>query len=108
MIIVHVFTNVKPDMIEDFKKVTIENAQNSIKEPGILRFDVICQEDDPASFLLIEVYKDDSAAAAHKGTAHYARWREAVVPMMSVPRKAIRYINIFPDEKDWKYLLTFK
>ncbi len=101
IIIVHVIVNVKPGMAEDFKKASMENAHNSIKEPGILRFDFICQEDDPLSFLLIEVYKDSSAIAAHKGTAHYAGWREAVEPMMSVPRKSIRYINIFPDEKEW-------
>ncbi|MCL5071011.1 MAG: antibiotic biosynthesis monooxygenase [Actinobacteria bacterium] len=101
MVIVHVFANVKPDMVNDFKKATRENAQNSIKEPGILRFDVMQQEEDPSSFLLIEVYRDNNAAAQHKETAHYLKWRDTVALMMTVPRKAIRYLNIFPDEKDW-------
>jgi len=100
MITVYVFTNVKPDMAEAFEKATIENAKNSINEPGVLRSDVMAQQDDPACFLLIEVYKDENAAAQHKETAHYIKWRDIVAPMMLVPRKSIKYTNIFPEKKD--------
>ncbi len=57
MYIVHVFVHVKPEHLEAFKAATIENAQHSVKEPGIARFDVIQQADDPTRFVLIEVYR---------------------------------------------------
>ncbi len=99
MIIVHVHAHIKSDNVDAFKEATIENARNSIKEPGILRFDVLQQEDDPTQFLLIEVYEDNNAIAQHKESAHYARWRDVVQSMMSEPRKSIKYINIFPVDK---------
>jgi quinol monooxygenase YgiN len=99
MIIVHVHVHIKSDNVDAFKEATIENARNSIKEPGILRFDVLQQEDDPTQFLLIEVYEDNNAIAQHKESAHYARWRDVVQSMMSEPRKSIKYINIFPVDK---------
>lgn len=99
MIIVHVHAHIKSDNVDAFKEATIENARNSIKEPGILRFDVLQQEDDPTQFLLIEVYEDNNAIAQHKESAHYARWRDVVQSVMSEPRKSIKYINIFPVDK---------
>jgi len=96
MNIVHVHAHVKPDNVDAFKEATIENAKNSIKELGILRFDVLQQEDDPTQFILIEVYKDTDAVVHHKETAHYVKWRDTVQPMMFEPRKSIKYINIFP------------
>jgi (4S)-4-hydroxy-5-phosphonooxypentane-2,3-dione isomerase len=98
MLIVHVFVHVKPGNVELFKEETIRNAQNSIKEPGIVRFDIIQQEDDFTQFLLIEMYKNAEAAKKHKETAHYARWRETAEPLLAEPRKSIKYINIFPDD----------
>jgi (4S)-4-hydroxy-5-phosphonooxypentane-2,3-dione isomerase len=101
MVVVLVFVKTKPDMLEPFKAVTLKNAQNSVKEPGILRFDFIKQEDDPLSFLLVEVYKDSNAVAQHKQTSHYAEWRLAAEHMLAEPRKSIKYVNIFPEDKDW-------
>ncbi len=97
MLIVHVHVNVKSQFVEDFKKATIENASNSIKEAGVLRFDVIQQEDDPTRFVLVEIYKNAEASAAHKETAHYAKWRDTVAEMMAVPRQGIKYVSIFPE-----------
>jgi len=97
MLIVHVYVNVKSQFVEDFKKATIENASNSIKEAGVLRFDVIQQEDDPTRFVLVEIYKNAEASAAHKETAHYAKWRDTVAEMMAVPRQGIKYVSIFPE-----------
>ena len=97
MLIVHVHVNVKSQFVEDFKKATIENASNSIKETGVLRFDVIQQEDDPTRFVLVEIYKNAEASAAHKETAHYAKWRDTVAEMMAVPRQGIKYVSIFPE-----------
>jgi len=101
MQIVHVHVNVKPEYIEAFKQATIENASNSVQEEGIARFDVIQQLDDPAKFILIEVYRTAAAPAAHKETAHYARWRDTVAAMMAEPRQGIHYANIFPADENW-------
>jgi autoinducer 2-degrading protein len=101
MNIVHVHVHVKPEFVEAFKQATIENASNSVKETGIARFDVIQQTDDPTSFILVEVYKTAGASAAHKETAHYAKWRDTVAEMMAEPRQGIKYGNIFPEDSDW-------
>ena len=101
MVIVHIFIKIKPDMLEPFKAATLKNAQNSIKEPGILRFGFIQQEDDPLSFLLVEVYKDSNAIAQHKETSHYDEWCKSAEHMIAEPRKRIKYVNIFPEDKEW-------
>lgn len=101
MLIVHVHVNVKPECIEAFKAATVENAGKSVEEPGIARFDVIQQQDDAARFILVEVYQDAEAAAAHKNTAHYAKWRDAVAEMMVEPRRSVRFFNVFPDDSGW-------
>jgi autoinducer 2-degrading protein len=101
MLIVQVFVYVKPDQVEVFKAATLENARNSIREPGIARFDVIQQKDDPARFVLVEVYRTGDEPAKHKETAHYQKWRDTVADMMAEPRTSIKYTNVFPDEQGW-------
>jgi (4S)-4-hydroxy-5-phosphonooxypentane-2,3-dione isomerase len=101
MLIVHVFVHVKPECIDAFTKASIDNARNSIQEPGIARFDVIQQQDDPTRFVLVEIYRTKDAPAKHKETAHYAAWRDAVTDMMAEPRSSIKYANVFPDENGW-------
>mmetsp|Transcript_10517 Transcript_10517/g.23312 ORF Transcript_10517/g.23312 Transcript_10517/m.23312 type:complete len:172 (-) Transcript_10517:264-779(-) len=93
---VHVFVSVKPGDEDAFLAASLANACASSLEPGIARFDVIQQEDDPTKFVLVEVYKNGDAPAAHKGTNHYLAWRKAVEHMMAEPRKAIKYKNMFP------------
>ena len=101
MLIVHVHVHVKPESVDAFREATLENARNSIQEPGIARFDVIQQLDDPTRFALVEVYRTSDAPARHKETAHYARWRDAVADMMAEPRTAVKFTNLFPDESGW-------
>lgn len=101
MLIVHVHVRVKPECLEAFKQATIDNAGHSVKEPGIARFDVVQQADDPTRFVLVEVYRDSAAPAKHKETAHYARWRDTVAPMMAEPRSSVKFANLFPDEAGW-------
>jgi (4S)-4-hydroxy-5-phosphonooxypentane-2,3-dione isomerase len=101
MLIVHVFVQVKADQVDAFKAATTDNASHSIQEPGIARFDVIQQQDDPTRFVLIEIYRDNAAPALHKETAHYVRWRDTVAPMMAAPRQSIKYHNIFPTDAQW-------
>jgi quinol monooxygenase YgiN len=98
MLIVHVHVQVKPEAVEDFLAATLENARNSVQEPGIARFDVCQQQDDPTRFVLVEIYRTAEAPAAHKQTAHYAKWRDTVAPMMAVPRSSVKYENRFPDD----------
>jgi autoinducer 2-degrading protein len=101
MYIVHVHIHVKPECIELFKDASLENAHNSVLEPGIARFDVLQEADDPGHFELIEVYRTADDPAKHKETAHYNKWRELVEPMLAEPRTRTRYNNIFPADKDW-------
>ena len=101
MLIVHVHVRVKPQFVEAFQRATLENARNSVAEPGIARFDVIQQTDDPARFVLVEVYRTQEATAAHKETAHYQVWRDTVAEMMAEPRTSVKYLNRFPDEQGW-------
>jgi quinol monooxygenase YgiN len=101
MYIVLVHIHIKPESIEEFKKATLDNASNSVQEPGVARFDVIQQEDDPTRFVLVEVYHDEQAPVDHKQTAHYLRWRDRVADMFAEPRYGIRYSNVFPDDGGW-------
>ena len=100
MLIVHVHVRVKPESIAAFREASIENARNSVQEPGIARFDVIQQQDDATRSVLIEVYRAPEAAAAHKETAHYAKWRDTVAPMMAEPRSSVKFNAVFPDPRD--------
>ena len=101
MLIVHVFVHVKPDQLEAFEMATLENARNSVREPGIARFDVIRQQNVPARFVLVEVYRTEQDPGRHKETAHYQKWRDTVADMMAEPRTSIKYTNVFPDEQGW-------
>ncbi len=101
LLIVHVHVHVKPECVEAFRAATVENARNSIREPGIARFDLAQQADDPTRFVLVEAYRTADAPAKHKETAHYARWRDAVASMMAEPRTSVKYYNLFPDDNAW-------
>ena len=101
MLIVHVHVHVKPESIEEFRQATLENARASVQEPGIARFDVMQLEDDATRFVLTEVYRTPEAPAAHRETGHYAKWRDAVAPMMAEPRERALYKAVFPDPQGW-------
>jgi autoinducer 2-degrading protein len=97
MFVACVHVHVKPEHRAALLDATLENARNTIQEPGNLRFDVLQQADDPDRFVLYEVYRDEAGMKAHKETAHYARWAEAVGPWMAEPRKGVRYSPLFPE-----------
>jgi len=101
MIIVHVYLHAREETISAFKEATIKNAKNSIKEPGIIRFDVLQQEDDSSRFVAVEIFKNERAMLAHKETSHYAEWLKTAVPMLAEPRTRKRYLNHFPDDNGW-------
>jgi len=101
MLIVLVHVHVKPEFVESFKEATLANARSSQKEPGVVRFDVIQQQEDPARFVLVEAYRNVAASAAHKETPHYPAWRDAVAPMMAEPRRSVKFNNVFPEDEQW-------
>ncbi len=101
MLIVHVFVSVNPESVGAFKAATVENARQSVREPGIVRFDVVQQADDPTRFVLVEIYRSADAAAAHKDTRHYQVWRDTVADMMAQPRASTRFTNVFPTDEGW-------
>ena len=101
MLIVHVDVHVKPESVEAFRQATIANARQSVKEPGIARFDVLQQADAPTRFILVEVYRTAAAPARHRETAHYQTWRDTVADMMAEPRTRVECANIFPDDEGW-------
>lgn len=103
MLIVHVYVQVKPESVDAFREATLDNARNSIREPGVVRFDVIQQADDPTRFVLLEIYRTPEDPARHKETEHYARWRDKVEGMMAEPRRSVKYQSVFPvEEEGWE------
>jgi (4S)-4-hydroxy-5-phosphonooxypentane-2,3-dione isomerase len=103
MLIAHVFVHVRPEHIDAFIAASRENARNSVQEPGVVRFDLIQQEDDPARFVLVEIYRTTDDPARHKATAHYAAWRDAVDAMMAEPRRSVKYRTLAPAPDRWEY-----
>ena len=101
MLVVHVHVSVKPENVEAFLAESRRNAESSLQEPGVRRFDVLQDEADAAHVVLSEVYVDQAAVDAHKKTEHYARWRDAVADMMAKPRSSTRFGAVFPQEGGW-------
>jgi autoinducer 2-degrading protein len=101
LLIVEVHVHVKADAVEAFRAATLANARASVREPGVARFDVVQDRDDPTRFVLVEVYRTPDAPAAHKATAHYAAWRDAVADWMASPRESRKFVNVFPDDEGW-------
>ncbi len=101
MLVVHVHVQVKPDCVESFKALTLANASASLREPGVARFDVIQDTEDPTAFVLVEAYKSAEAPSQHKQTEHYQLWRDGVVEMMAKPRTSRKFHSVFPSEARW-------
>ncbi len=101
MLAVHVFVRVKPGCEEAFERASIENSRDSVREPGCARFDVLRDQSGGGKFVLVEVYRDAAAAAAHKETAHYSAWRDTVADMMAEPRSPVKFDTVFPEDSAW-------
>jgi len=101
MHVIHVHVHVRPECVEAFKTATVANAAASVREPGVARFDVVQQADDPTRFVLVEAYRTPAAHAAHRETPHYAAWRDAVAPLMAEPRTAVQFAAVFPAGAAW-------
>jgi quinol monooxygenase YgiN len=99
--IVQVFVHVKPDKVDAFREAILENARASVREPGVARFDVVQETEDPTRFVLVEAYRSPEAVAAHKEAAHYKKWRDTVTDMMAEPRTSKKYVNVHPQDGGW-------
>ena len=101
MLIIHVQVRVLGNHVVDFIDATRANAAASLKEPGVARFDVVQDLEDPTRFILVEAYRDNDAPARHKETAHYLTWRDAVAPWMAEPRRSTKFVEIYPSASQW-------
>jgi autoinducer 2-degrading protein len=101
LLVVHVHVHLKPGGEETFRAASLANAEASRREPGVVRFDLLADREAPLRFVLVEIYRDAAAAAAHKETGHYAAWRDAVGDLMAEPRRSARYVNLSPDDAGW-------
>ena len=102
MIVTCVHVNVKPENVQDFIRAIVENHKGSVLEPGNLRFDVLQKADDPCRFMVYEAYESEEAAALHKTTPHYIKWRDTVRDYMADSRQGVRYNIIEPsDRSQW-------
>jgi (4S)-4-hydroxy-5-phosphonooxypentane-2,3-dione isomerase len=105
VLVVHVHVSVQPDRVDEFLAATDRNARASLEEPGVVRFDVLQDQADPTHVVLVEVYRDEGAAAAHKETSHYATWRDAVADLMARPRESMKFAAVFPTaDNQWAAL----
>ena len=98
MYVTLVYVHVKPERVADFIDAIRSNHEASVREPGNLRFDILQSAEDPTRFVAYEAYTDEAAAKAHKETAHYQDWRDAVADWMAEPRQGVRYDGLFPVE----------
>jgi len=101
MLVIHVQVHVRSECVAAFKAATLANASQSVREPGVARFDVVQQADDPTRFVLVEAYRTPAGHAAHRETPHYRAWRDAVEPMMAEARTSVRFAAVFPDDAGW-------
>lgn len=101
MYVACITVHVKPEHVAAFIAATLENARHSRQELENVRFDVLQAEDDPTRFFLYEAYRTKAGSAAHKQTAHYLKWRDAVADMMAQPRVGVAHNSLFPDDADW-------
>jgi len=101
MLVLLVNIKVKPEMVEEFRRATVDNASNSRKEPGVARFDFCQSGEDPTRFILYEAYRTADGHAQHRETAHYKRWKAAVDLMMAEPRTGLKYTSLFPEDSAW-------
>ena len=101
LIVVQVQIQVKPDAVEAFRAAAVANARASLREPGVARFDVMQDLDDPTRFVLVEAYRSPAAVAAHKETAHYLTWRDTVADWMAEPRSSRKFVNVHPEDAGW-------
>ena len=95
MYVVAVTIFVGPQFTESFIEATLNNARNTRKEPGNVRFDVLRAEENPNRFLFYEAYNTKNDFVKHQQTEHYLKWKATVVDWMAQPRQGVKHQSIF-------------
>lgn len=102
MIVRIITVRVKPGAEHEFEQATLLNHQSSVQEKGVLRFDVLKDNDSPGLFYLYEAYIDETATVAHKETDHYHAWKAAVADLLEGDRTSVSCSVVAPaDPEDW-------
>ena len=99
MYVVCVTTFVKEPFVQAFIDATLDNARNTRRELGNVRFDVLRAEDDPTRFMLYEAYHAKEDFAKHQQTEHYSRWKQTVADWMAQPRQGVKHQSVFFGEE---------
>jgi quinol monooxygenase YgiN len=102
MYIFQVHHFIKPDQIDSYKAATLENARQTILEPGVLRFDVFQDAQNPAHFSLLEVYRDLAARDAHLQTEHFLKWKDVYLQTQERKGNGDEFNALFPDGSAWE------
>lgn len=103
MIVRFITVEVRPGKEELFEEATRINHRESLKEEGVLRFDVLKDSDTPGRYYLYEVYRDEAGVAAHKETKHYHTWKREVAEYMAGDRSSITGEPVAPTlEEQWR------
>lgn len=76
-----IFIKIKPDRLDEFMRVALADAAESIKEPDNLRFEIWRQPDDPTRLVVFEIYRSEDAVAFHRQQPYVQAWRAAVEAM---------------------------
>lgn len=83
MYVVTVVFKVKLETKDDFHKLVLQQAKNSLeKEESCQRFDVCFDDRRPDTVFLYEVYDDTAAFERHRETEYFKAFREAAEPLL--------------------------
>ncbi|MCF3974257.1 antibiotic biosynthesis monooxygenase [Paracoccus salsus] len=86
MLIQLVSIEVLPGHRDDFLEAFRINWQGTQREPGNLRFDLLCDPEDDNRFTVYEIFIDEDALKAHGQTDHYRRCIERITPITTGQR----------------------
>jgi quinol monooxygenase YgiN len=74
---------IKPENVDRWMKMALDNAREARKEPGCRQFEVLVDPKDRAKVLLFEIYDDDKAFEAHQATPHFKKYLAEAVPLLA-------------------------
>mmetsp|Transcript_3401 Transcript_3401/g.7678 ORF Transcript_3401/g.7678 Transcript_3401/m.7678 type:complete len:99 (+) Transcript_3401:55-351(+) len=88
---------IPPDKKEEFLQVAKVDSEESRKEEGCLRFDVLQSKENPDVYHFYEVYKSADAAAFHKTLPHYKVWADfkAANPSIAPTQSVTKALSLF-------------
>ena len=81
--VLQVNIRIKPENVERWIPMALENAREARNEPGCRHFDVLQDPKDPTRIMLYEIYDDERAFEAHQQTAHFKKYLAEAVPLLA-------------------------